>query len=513
MCKPFVPAPVEATPTSKLPKKLFLRRASQAVEPLSALKPLNNAPITQPITTITSPVSFESVMDGSQEDGEENTSTLHHNERFDLSNTTKVLITIPVATTVTENNGTSALVATADEVEISSIDAPAEIIETSSIVAAENLQPSPIIAAAEEVKVSSIVTIEIVDHASITDLTIPITPSVETSAISPSITDVSSTAPTLIDVSPATLSLIKEATTLEQCDVAIPATISLIKDTTVRKLNFDGERPSSSFETGSIKITPSTISAPSSSIHGDVSTPITASPATPSSNNLHLLSSYDSGYSSEEDSFSSNSANVFDNIACASDLAHAMKAVEKAVESFSAEIASALESAITRIEKRKTQNNTLSKKVAHGSAANISFGFNKKVSVGNAMLLIHSNIELAEGSSTIEASVPVESSRIPTVSRNNNSLNTTVVPPPTSSRQPNHHAQTPNTSSAPAVTASSSTTSLRTAIPQRASSRGSSTSHVTTAAVRPSANIRCNARALRAAVKSDKPKFSRNVWN
>lgn len=471
-------------------------------------------------TTITSPVSFESVIDSSETNGEESTSTLRRNETSDLSNTAEALVAVHFAATVAGNNETSALVAATHGVELNSVNSPAEVIKTSSIVAAEDLQQSPLIAAAEELEVSAIVTIEIVDNASISDAIIPVTTSVESSFISPSITDISSTPPTQVDVSHPASSLIKEATCFEKCDVAIPATLSLIKDTTIRKLNFDGEELSSNFDTDSIKSTQSNVTRLSSSVNGQVSMPITASPTTPSSNHFHLSSSYDSGYSSGEESLSNNSTNVFDNIACASDLAHAMSAAEKAIELFSAEVASALESAITRIEKRHAQNNALSQKVAHGPAANISFGFNKKVSVGNTTLLIHSKIELAEGTSTAQASISAQSSRIPTVLRNNNVSINTVIPPSTSSiRQPSRHVQTSNsssissTSSTTAATIPSSTTTRRTAIPQRASSRGRSTSHVVTAAVRPPANIRCNTRALKAPVKSVKPTFSRSTLN
>lgn len=514
MCKPYVPALVEATPKPKVPKKPFLRRTSQAVELLSTLTPLDNARVNEPIiTTIASPVSFESVMNSSRSNSKENTSTLRQNERFDLSNTADALMTIPVATTVVENSETSTLVTTVGEVELASVDVPAEVIETSSIVPAEGLQLSPLIAAVEELEVSAVVTVEVVDNASITDAIIPVTPSVETSLIPPSTTDISSTPPTQVDVLPTASSLIKDETSVEECGVAIPATFSPIRDTTVRKL-FDGQGLSSDPDTDSINIAQSNVTRLSSSVNGQVSTPNTASPTTPSSKGFHLSSSYDSGYSSGEESFSNNSINVFDNIACASDLAHAMSAAEKAIEKFSAGVASALESAITRIEKKKTQNNALSQKVAHGSAANISFGFSKKVSIENATLLINLNMELAEGSSTIQPSIPAQSSRIPTVSRNNNLSITTLIPPSTSSiHQPNRHVQISNTPSNTAATVSSSTTVRRTAIPQRASSRGSSTSHVVTAAVRPPANIRCNTRAPRAPVQSVRPIFSRNVWN
>ncbi|RPB08820.1 hypothetical protein P167DRAFT_577867 [Morchella conica CCBAS932] len=514
MCKPYVPALVEATPKPKVPKKPFLRRTSQAVELLSTLTPLDNARVNEPIiTTIASPVSFESVMNGSRSNSEKNTSTLRQNERFDLSNTADALMTIPVATTVVEISETSTLVTTVGEVELASVDVPAEVIETSSIVPAEGLQLSPLIAAAEELEVSAVVTAEAADNASITDAIIPVTPSVETSLIPPSTTDISSTPPTQVDVLPTASSLIKDETSVEECGVAIPATFSSIRDTTVRKL-FDGQGLSSDPDTDSINIAQSNVTRLSSFVNGQVSTPNTASPTTPSSKGFHLSSSYDSGYSSGEESFSNNSINVFDNIACASDLAHAMGAAEKAIEKFSAGVASALESAITRIEKKKTQNNALSQKVAHGSAANISFGFSKKVSIGNATLLINLNMELAEGSSTIQPSIPAQSSRIPTVSRNNNLSITTLIPPSTSPiHQPNRHVQISNTPSNTAATVSSSATVRRTAIPQRASSRGSSTSHVVTAAVRPPANIRCNTRAPRAPVQSVRPIFSRNVWN
>ncbi|KAI5848542.1 hypothetical protein DFP73DRAFT_524821 [Morchella snyderi] len=471
-CKAFVPAPVDGSPAPKVPKRPFLRRSSQAVEPLSTLRSLDNAGMNEPMTTtIISPVSFESIMDGSRKSTEGNTST-PHNEKFDLSNKSIDIVTIPFPIIAAEDNANSTIIPTAAEVEISSIAAAAEEAEIASIIIVEDLQASPIVATADEPEDSSNVPLKITEHASTT---------VPDALDSPSEAD-TSTPQSTIGVSPTTPSVIEEAKTLGQRDAAIPATATFIKDPTIRKQNLVGEGLSS---------------------------------ASPSGIDFDLLLSDDSGYSSGEESFSSNSANIFDSISDASDLDHAMAAVEKVVESFSTEIASALESAIARIEKKKTEDNALSKKLTHGSAANISFGFNRRVSVGNAMLLIHSSIEFTEGSSTIEASAPVQSSRIPTISSKNNSSITTVIPPSTASnRQPNRHAQISNTSSTTAVTALSTTTiSRRTAIPQRASSRGSSASNVATAAVRPSANIRCNTRALKATIKLDKPKFNRNVWN